>query len=159
MIHTHCTSHRAKRTVLGNALVEFGLVAPILFVLMLAMFDTGIYIFAFISVADAARAAAIHNSGGTEGAADQSSACTIATNQLRGLPAVNPSGSCTSAPLVVSSTLCSGSAACGSASTSADGNASTLVTVTYTLPSLFQVPFAGSTAISISSQMRLRNSE
>lgn len=144
----------------GNAMVELALTVPLLCVLMLAVFDSGVYVYAFISVQSAARAAAMRNSGGTESAVDQATACTIVTDELRGLPSISTTQtSCASAPLVVSSVLCSGSGSCGSATSSADGQPSTLVTVSYTLPTMFGIPLAGLSVIRISSQMKLRSVE
>lgn len=144
----------------GNSLVEFALAAPVLLWVVLVSFDAGLYMYSFICVQSAARAGAIRNSGGTESAVDQVNACSIAKDQLQGLPSVAAlTGSCTAAPLVVSSVLCSGNSACGSASSSADGTESTLVTVRFTLPSVFGIPLAGPAVVAASSQMKLRSIE
>src|SRR5262245_24266991 len=98
----------------GNSMVEFSLCAPILFMLMLAAFDGGMYLYSFISLQNAARAVALRNSGGVDSASDQTMACVIATQHLAGLPSIpSPPSSCSQAPLVVTSVLCSGSDACG----------------------------------------------
>jgi Flp pilus assembly protein TadG len=141
----------------GSAMVEFALVAPLLFILSLVAFDSGLYIFSFISVQSAARAAAIRNAGSTESAADQSGACSVVTDHLRGLPAMT-AGSCAGAPLVVSSVLCN-SLSCGQTSASADGQPATLVTVSYTLPSLFRIPLVGPPTVTLASEMKLRSQE
>jgi Flp pilus assembly protein TadG len=151
---------RRARGERGNALVEFGLVAPLLLWIVLVSFDAGLYMYSFICVQSAARAGAIRNSGGTESAVDQANACAIAKDQLQGLPSIAAAtGSCTTSPLVVTSVLCSGSGACGSASSSADGTAATLVIVRYTLPSLFAIPLTGPPVVAAASQMKLRSIE
>jgi Flp pilus assembly protein TadG len=152
-------TYRLRRQRKGNAIVEFALVAPLLFGLMLAVFDSGIYVYSFISVQSAARSAAMRNSGSTETAADQATACSIATNQLQGLPSIaSAPGSCSAAPLVVTSVLC-GRSSCGSAGASADGTYSTLVTVRYSVPFVFGIPLAGPPTIAAVSQMKLRSVE
>jgi len=144
----------------GNALIELALVAPILFVLALVTFDAGMYMYSFISVQNAARAAALRNSGGRESASDQSGACAIVTDQLRGLPAISAApGSCNTAPLVVSSSLCNGNSACGDAEASADGNMAAIVVVQYTPPTLFRLPLTGPLTVRAASQMKLRSAE
>lgn len=142
----------------GNAIVELALVAPMLFGLMLVVFDSGMYVYSFISVQSAVRSAALRNSGSTETAADQTTACSIATKQLQGLPSIGSSGACTAAPLLVSSVLCSPTA-CGTAASSADGAYSSLVTVKYTLPFVFGIPMSGPPVIAAASQMKLRSIE
>src|SRR2546423_867141 len=102
----------------GNAIVEFALIAPLLGMLCLVVLDAGIYVTSFISVQSAARAAASRNSGGESSASDQESACTVAIEQLRGLPGV-PAENCGTAPLVVTSVYCSGPGTCGTASATA----------------------------------------
>lgn len=149
--------HRRER---GNNLVEFALVAPIAFLILISVFDAGFYVYSFISVQSAVRAAATRNSGGRESAVDQTSACKAAIQHLAGLPSIaGLSGSCASAPLQVSSVLCDGPSSCGRAATSADGTPAALVTVSYTLPSMFSLPIAKATVVSISSQMKLRDVE
>ena len=157
MIQRRYSSYPVKECQRGTAMVEFALVDPLLFILSLVSFDSGLYIFSFISVQSAARAAAIRNAGSTESAADQSGACSVVTDHLRGLPAMT-AGSCASSPLVVSSVLCN-SLSCGQASASADGQPATLVTVSYTLPSLFRIPLFGTQVVKIASEMKLRSQE
>ena len=133
--------------------------APLLFALMLAIVDSGLYVYSFISVQSAARSAALRNSGSAETAADATSACSIAANQLQGLPSMGSySGSCSAAPLVVTSILCQ-TGSCGSATGSADGTESALVTVKYSVPAMFGFPIAGPPVITASSQMKLRSIE
>ncbi len=108
----------------GNAMVEFGLIAPLLFPMMLAAFDFGMYTYAFISVQNAVRVAALRNSGGPDSAADQASACAMVIEELRGLPNIGPSfqSTCGASPLVVTSVLCSSTTPCAGSTKSADGS-------------------------------------
>jgi Flp pilus assembly protein TadG len=143
----------------GNAVVEFALIAPLLFPMLLAAFDFGMYAYAFISVQNAARVAAMRNSGGPDSAADQESACSMAIEELRGLPNIGSSfqSGCTASPLVVTSVKCSDSISCGGSTKSADGSVAASVTVAYTMPSVFTFPIAGPSAITRNAQMKVRN--
>jgi len=148
-----------SRNPKGNAIVELALVAPMLFGLMLVVFDAGMYVYSFISVQSAVRSAALRNSGSTETAGDQTTACSIATQQLQGLPSIGSTpGACNAAPLLVSSVLCSPTA-CGTSASSADGAYSSLVTVKYSLPFVVGIPMAGPPVIAAASQMKLRSIE
>jgi len=138
--------------------VEFALSAPIALLFLLAAFDFGFYAYAFISVENAARSAALRNSGGSESAADQSSACEVALEELKGLPNVT-STSCGSAPLKVTSKLCQGSDTCDGFAGTPDGSPAASVTVAYTMPAVFRFAFSGPTVITRTSQMRMRTSQ
>ncbi len=107
----------------GNAVVEFALVFQLVLIMLLSSFNIGVYAYGLIAVQNAARTAALRNSGGAGTAADQAGACAMAIRELRGLPNIGPafSGNCSSEPLVVSSAACDGASACPSGSTSADG--------------------------------------
>jgi Flp pilus assembly protein TadG len=150
-----------KKRQLGNALVEFALVFQLMLVLLLSSFNIGVYAYGLIAVQNAARTAALRNSGGAETAADQAGACAMAIRELRGLPNIGPAfaGSCSSGPLIVSSTGCDGTIACPSGTTSADGAPAAFVRVTYTLPQLFQFPAESAKTITRTSEMRIRSIE
>src|SRR5712671_1321607 len=94
-----CIRRQSRR---GNAIVEFALVAPLILLLLLAIFDFGIYAYAFISVQNAVRVAALRNSGGMESAADQQAACALAVEELRGLPNIGTgyTAACGASPVV-----------------------------------------------------------
>jgi Flp pilus assembly protein TadG len=143
----------------GNAMVEFALFAPVMFVALLATVDLGVYTFAFISVENAARAAALRNSSGMESATDQETACAIVIDALRGLPNVNSSfqSSCNGAPITVTSVRCDASVPCTASVPSADGSPAAAVTVSYRVPDMFRMPVPGPTVITRTSQMRVRN--
>jgi Flp pilus assembly protein TadG len=152
-VKTYCGNKR------GNALVEFALIAPLLFPMLLAAFDFGIYTYAFISVQNAVRVAALRNSGGPDSAADQSSACSMVIQELSGMPNIGSSfqSNCSSSPLVVASASCSATTPCPGGSASADGSPASAVTVQYSLPSVFTIPFVGPGVITRTAQMKIRN--
>jgi Flp pilus assembly protein TadG len=151
---------KPKRGEKGNAIMEFALIAPLLFPLILVIFDFGLYAYGFISVQNAARVGALRNSGGIDGASDQASACSMAIEELRGMPNVGTSftSSCTGAPLTVSAVLlCPTATNCSGSSASIDSHPAALVTVTYSVPDLFRFPLIAPQSITRSSQMRMRS--
>jgi Flp pilus assembly protein TadG len=140
--------------------MEFALIAPLLFPMFLVIFDFGLYAYAFISVQNAARVGALHNSGGVDSSGDQASACTMAIQELLGMPNIGSSfsSSCTSSPLTVTAVeLCPSSANCSGSMASVDGAPAAMVTVTYNVPDLFRFPLLAPQAITRSSQMRIRS--
>jgi Flp pilus assembly protein TadG len=155
----HSINTRKNRGEKGNFFIELALVTPLLSLLMVAAIDSGIYMHAFISVQNAARAAAIRNSGGRESATDQQAACSIAKENLRGLPGLSSSSTCSAAPLVVTSVICEAYSACGPYPASADSEPASLVTVRFTPSSLFRLAISGPVSITRTAQMKLRNRE
>ena len=143
----------------GNALVEFAFLLPWIVLLFTGTFDCGYYAYSLISVENAARSAALHVSANASTAGDQSGACAIVIQELKGLPnvGVNFSSSCNAAPIQVTATYCDGSAACAGSSTSADGSPAAYVSVVYQLPAMFHVPFSGLQSITRTVEMRLRD--
>ncbi len=144
----------------GNAIVEFALVAPLLFPLMLVIFDFGLYAYAFISVQNAARVGALRNSGGLDGASDQASACAMAIEELRGMPNIGSSftSTCGGAPVsVTAKLLCPSSTNCSGSSATIDGQPAAMVSVTYSVPNLFRFPLIAPQSITRSSMMRMRS--
>jgi Flp pilus assembly protein TadG len=144
----------------GNAIMEFALIAPLLFPLILVIFDFGLYAYGFISVQNAARVAVLRNSGGIESASDQAGACSMAIEELRGMPNIGTSftSSCAGAPLTVTATyLCPSATSCSGSSASIDSHPAAKVTVTYSVPDLFQFPLLAPQSITRTSQMRMRS--
>ena len=143
----------------GNALIEFALVAPLLFLFLFSVVDFGFYAYSFISVENAARAAASRNASGYDTADDQETACAMVIEELRGLPNIGSAfqTDCSSAPVQVSSVRCDASTACLGTVTSADGKPASAVTVTYTLPAVFRMPIPGPAAINRTFQMKVRS--
>jgi Flp pilus assembly protein TadG len=144
----------------GNAIMEFALIAPLLFPLILVIFDFGLYAYGFISVQNAARVAVLRNSGGVESAADQAGACTMAIEELRGMPNIGTSfsSSCAGAPVSVTAVLlCPTITNCSGSTASIDSHPAAQVTVTYSVPDLFRFPLIAPRSITRSSQMRMRS--
>ena len=140
--------------------MEFALIAPLLFPLILVVFDFGLYAYAFISVQNAARVAVLRNSGGIDSASDQAGACTMALEELRGMPNIGASfsSSCGGAPVSVTAVLlCPTTTQCSGASASIDSHPAAMVTVTYSVPDLFRFPLIAPQSITRSSQMRMRS--
>lgn len=141
-------------------MVEFALIFLVLFPLVLAAFDGGFYGYAFIAVQNAARAAALRNSGGLDSAADQTTACSLVVDELQGLPNIGGSfaSPCTISPVVVTAQLlCATPSACSGTAATPDGQPGAQVTVAYTMPEVFQIPFVGPGALTISSEMKIRS--
>lgn len=144
----------------GNAIMEFALIAPLLFPLLLVIFDFGLYAYGFISVQNAARVAVLRNSGGLDSASDQAGACSMAIEELRGMPNIGTSftSSCGSEPVTVTATLlCPSTTKCSGSSASIDSHPAAQVTVTYKVPDLFRFPLVAPQSITRSSQMRMRS--
>ncbi|HLK62162.1 MAG TPA: TadE/TadG family type IV pilus assembly protein [Bryobacteraceae bacterium] len=143
----------------GNAIIEFCLIFPCVIFLFTGVFDLGFYAYAFISVKNAARVAALHGSANNAAAIDQAGACKLVMEEMRSLPNIGPSfsGSCSGLPLSVAANYCNGTTACGSSGSTADSGPAALVTVTYQMPPLFRVPIQGVTAITQTAEMRLRD--
>ncbi len=139
-------------------MVEFAMTGALLFLFVLVVFDFGMYALAFLSVQNAARAAALRNSGGIESADDHKSACEIVIEEMRSLPNIGTrfSSDCTGAPLMVTAELCEGSASCGGASGTADGEPASAVRVTYTAPAMF-LSNGGPKVIAKTVRMKVRN--
>jgi Flp pilus assembly protein TadG len=150
-------ANRQSRKDRGNAIVEFALIAPLLFGFLLAVVDFGIYTYAFIAVQNAARVSALRNSGGVQSASDQASACSMAIEELRGLPNTNSVSTCDGNPISVTSSLLCETSPCSSTPASADGQPAAMVVVTYRMPGVFQFPGAGPSSLSRAAQMRIRS--
>ena len=143
----------------GNAVVEFTLLLPWLFMLFTAVFDFGFYAYALIAVENAVRVAALHGAANSVAAGDQAGACSLVVEELRGLPNINQSfsSSCNSDPVTVSSQYCDGTTACATGVNSADNGPAVFVSVTYQMPVMFRVPIQGVSKITRTAQMRLRD--
>ena len=151
---------KAKNREKGNAIIEFALIAPLLFPLILVVFDFGLYAYAFISVQNAARVAVLRNSGGVDSATDQASACTLAIDELRGMPNVGASftSGCNASPISVTAVLlCATNTNCSGSAASIDHQPAAMVSVTYSVPDLFRFPLISPQSITRSSQMRMRS--
>ena len=142
----------------GIALVEFGMTAIVLFLMMLMTFNFGVYATSFLAIQNASRVAALRNSGGIESATDQAAACAMVIEELRGLPGIDDSFSsdCSSGAVVVTSQLCDTDNPCSDAAGATTASPSVLVRVAYTLPDLFQLPVAAPGVIARGTEAKIR---
>jgi Flp pilus assembly protein TadG len=72
-----------KRSQRGNSVIEVSLMAPWILLLFICVFDFGFYVYAAISVENAARVAALHTSSNPRLTADQGTACFYAVQELQ----------------------------------------------------------------------------
>jgi Flp pilus assembly protein TadG len=133
----------------GHAVVEVALLSPWILLLFLAIFNFGYFMYAGISVANAARAAALELGRRSSNRLDQALACTIIRSELEYLP--NASlfpPTCNAAPLNVTVT--------GVVALDDPAELGTRVRVTYSTIQLFPLPWmAGQVNISRQTEMRM----
>jgi len=116
----------------GSAMVEVSLMVPLISFLFAGALDMGNYSFALISLANAARVAALYTSTSSATASDSVGACRYVLNELTTLPNINGTlNTCTSGTVTVSA----------EAVTGAGGIPSSQVSVTY--QSLPMIPIPG----------------
>lgn len=148
------TRRKLKQT--GSAMVEFGLIFPLFLLIVIFAVDFGIYVLAFVSVENAARAAALRNSSGRDSATDRSAACRIVKDALLGLPGMgHASADCAATPVTVTALYCDGTSPCPGLPSTPDGGPASVVTVQYQVPALFRFPFSGPSLIARTAQMRM----
>lgn len=97
-------SEDSKRNRRGNSVIEVSLMAPWILLLFIAVFDFGFYVYAAISVENAARVAALHTSSAPTLAGDSSTACFYAMQELQrtaNVAALPANFGCGANPLVV----------------------------------------------------------
>jgi Flp pilus assembly protein TadG len=122
----------------GNALVEVTLMAPWIFFLFVGVLDFGFYSYQFISVENAARAAALLTSHSKAAATDQTDACALVLSELNGASygktlsaSCNDASNCATKPcLSVAATLVAGP----------DGADAAQVEVKYTTIGMIPIP-------------------
>ena len=132
----------------GHAAVEIALMAPWIFLIVMAVFDFGFYAYSIIAVANAARVGALHTSGAPASAGASDFACAYAVEELRMLPNVGPGttcscgggsgATCTAGPITVVARFLNGA---GGVPFGADGEPASEVSVTYQSPQLFPLPW------------------
>ncbi|HVW84564.1 MAG TPA: TadE/TadG family type IV pilus assembly protein [Bryobacteraceae bacterium] len=126
-----CASGTLKKNQRGTSIIEFALLMPWYFFLVVGAFDLGFYMYALIATQNAARVGALYCSSSTTAAADSDNACSYALDQLRGLPNVGTGlSTCLASPLTVTASLVAGP----------DSSNATSVQVTYTTPQLVPIP-------------------
>ena len=139
---------RVNNTTSGHAIVEVALMAPWVFFLFIGLFDFGFYAYSVMTVANAARVAALHTSSDPAAAADSQGACNLALLELDSMLNKTSFGtSCTALPLIVTATSLVGP----------DGAAASRVTVQYQTVQLIPIPgLAGQFTFSRSVTMRVQ---
>lgn len=111
---------RKYRKSRGSAFVELSLTFPILFFMLLAVVDMGIYCYSLIAVQDAARMVAIYSSSPI-GNGNSGGACQYLISNLAKLPGMRGVTTCASNPLTLTLTSVTGP----------DSNPAVQVTVAY----------------------------
>lgn len=92
--------HHPRRR--GQALIEFAMLAPLIFFLFISVADAGFCSVAAIGVQNAARVGALYTSSSSSAATDSAGACDVVRQELQALPNFSGSNSaCSSAPLQV----------------------------------------------------------
>ncbi len=128
---------RAPAQRRGQSVVEVALMSPWIFLLFIALFDFGVYAYSAMATANAARSAALATARDEGSAADQLRACDVAKEEMKRMwnagPMLDPLFTCSTAPLVVQAERIG---ALDNTSVCA-----TRVSVTYTSPPLFPLPF------------------
>jgi Flp pilus assembly protein TadG len=116
----------------GSELVEVAVILPLLLFMLIGVFDLGFYMYAFISVENAARVAVMDTAASSALASRSSLACSDVRNDLASLPnASSFASNCGVSPLLVSAQSVTGP----------DGSTASQVTLTYTTPNLFTIPW------------------
>lgn len=87
-------------------MMELVMIGPWIFFLSIGALDWGFYATSLVSVAAAARSAALYTSTGTATASDSDTACTIVLGEIRKLPNIgNAVTSCGSNPVVTATAV------------------------------------------------------
>lgn len=133
----------------GGSALEMALLLPWYAFLFVGVFDWGFYSHALISTRAAARSAGLYTSTSSSTAADLTTACIYARNELKVSNNVSGTTTCQAAPLVVTA----------SSVTGADGQPASQVTVSYQTLSLIPIPgiLKNQFWISYTVQFRLRS--
>ncbi len=143
----------------GHAAVEVALMAPWIFLLFAAVLDFGFYAYAGIATADAARVAALHTSSGAGSAGDSLAACGYVLAELKNMPNLGSAAcSCAGATCTAGPATVTAAAVDGADSVMGEpGIPASQVTVTYTTPQLFPLPWMpGQMTFTRTTQMRVK---
>ena len=111
-------------------MLELALLSPWIFFLFAGALDCGYFLYALISVESAARVAALYASTSTTTATDSTTACSYVLQELKYLPNIGSTTSCSSDPVTVTAQLDSGS----------DGTSASRVSVVYQSLPLVPIP-------------------
>jgi Flp pilus assembly protein TadG len=134
----------------GSSAIEFALLCPWYIFLFVGAIDFGFYSYALIATQNAARIGAMYCAASASAAADSTTSCSYALDQLRGMPNVGTAlAICSASPVVVTASLVTGP----------DGANATSVTVSYTTPQMIPMPglLPGQLTISRTVKMKVRS--
>ena len=133
----------------GQAVIEAGLVLPMLVFLFVGAFDMGFYCYALIGVENAARIAVEYTASSSLTQSDSSTACTLARNELSRVVNLNGVTGCGALPLKVNA----------SGFTGLDSAPASQVSVQYQSSALIPIPglLAGRITVTRIAKMRLRS--
>jgi Flp pilus assembly protein TadG len=141
---------KRRRAQSGGAIIEVALLMPWVVFLFIGAFDFGFISEALITTQNAARAAALYTSTSSTTAADATTACAYALQELRANPNINTSvTSCSALPVTITAVAVTG----------VDGQPATRVRVTYQSMMLIPIPkiFGGQFKVTRQVDMRLRS--
>jgi Flp pilus assembly protein TadG len=131
----------------GVAIIEVALLIPWIVFLFIAAFDFGFCAEALITTQNAARAAAMYTSTSATTAADATTACTYALEELRSNPNVGTgTTTCSALPVTVTA----------SSITGVDGSPATRVRVTFQTMMLLPIPGVFNGQLTITRQVDMR---
>ncbi len=132
----------------GHAVVEVALMAPWVFLLLIAVFNFGFYAYAAISTANAARVGALYAASSRGSSTDLVITCNQAVDELRSLPNVGAgvipaatAPTCTAGPVTVRLDALSGNQCADYDPTAAAPTECVRVSVTYQTVQLFPLPW------------------
>ncbi len=139
----------------GHSVVEVGLMAPWIFFLFVAIFDFGFYVYALISVENAARVGALFTSSSPNTVSDSATACFYARRELADLANVRGLTACNALPLIVTAQYVN---SVDSPPAPAAPLPASRVTVQYQTVQLIPLPFVPDQfTITRSAEMRVRS--
>ncbi len=95
---------RSRRLRRGGVVLEMAFFMPWFIFLFIGTFDCGFYAHALISVENAARVAALYTSSSTANAADITTACTYALEELRIVANIGSTTTCSALLVIVTAT-------------------------------------------------------
>jgi Flp pilus assembly protein TadG len=143
---------RPLRQSRGSSLVEFALMFPMLFFLLLGIVDMGIYCYSLVCVQDATRMTTLFASSSI-GNGNTAAACQYLLTNLSKLPNVNGTATCNGGSNGVTLTVAS-----VTGPDSPDSNPAVKVTVSYRTINLIPIyGLPGQLTITRSAQARMRS--
>ena len=120
----------SRRRIRGNAVIEASFLIPWLVFMFVGVLDIGFYCQAAIATQNAARAGAAYTSLSSTTAADATTACQYAIQELQAMSNVRSLSSCNATPLTVTAAKVTG----------VDGLWASSVSVTYVTNRMVPIP-------------------